>query len=140
MFDIGFAELIIIAVVSLLVIGPERLPEAVRTASLWLNRLRRGFNDIKREVQQELHNDAVMQELRKTGEQLRQEANGVSRDLRRSLDQAGRPAAESPPEGPAPVEAAEAAETAVPTQSPTSADRQGGSENADGIPAERKPE
>ena len=44
MFDIGFAELIIIGIVALLVIGPERLPGAVRTASLWINRIRRGFN------------------------------------------------------------------------------------------------
>lgn len=85
MFDIGFAELIIISVVALLVIGPERLPGAVRTASVWLGRLRRGFNDIKREVQQELHNDEVMQELRRTGEQVKQQ----SEDLRRSLSDIG---------------------------------------------------
>lgn len=70
MFDIGFTELVLVGVVGLLVIGPERLPGAIRTASLWLNRLKRGFNDIKREVQQELHNDEVMQELRKTGQDL----------------------------------------------------------------------
>ncbi|MEQ8516572.1 MAG: Sec-independent protein translocase protein TatB [Chromatocurvus sp.] len=81
MFDIGFAELIIIGVVGLLVIGPERLPGAIRTASVWLGRLRRGFNDIKREVQQELHNDEVMQELRRTGEQVKQQTE----DLRKSL-------------------------------------------------------
>ncbi|MFN2327863.1 MAG: Sec-independent protein translocase protein TatB [Chromatocurvus sp.] len=81
MFDIGFAELIIISVVGLLVIGPERLPGAIRTASVWLGRLRRGFNDIKREVQQELHNDEVMQELRRTGEQVKQQTD----DLRKSL-------------------------------------------------------
>ena len=46
MFDIGFAELLIIGVVSLLVIGPERLPDAIRTTSAWVNRLRRSFNDI----------------------------------------------------------------------------------------------
>ena len=77
MFDIGFTELVIIGVVSLLVIGPERLPSAIRTASLWLNRIKRGFNDIKREVEQELHNDAVLQELRKTGEDLKTEANSI---------------------------------------------------------------
>ena len=82
MFDIGFAELIVIGVVGLLVIGPERLPGTIRTASLWLNRLRRGFNEIKQEVQQELHNDSVLQELRKTGEQLKSEAELVGRDIR----------------------------------------------------------
>lgn len=75
MFDIGFAELLIIAVIALLVIGPERLPGAIRTGSAWLNRFRRGFNDLKNEVQQELHNDEVMQELRKTSEQVRKEAD-----------------------------------------------------------------
>ncbi len=84
MFDVGFAELVIIAVVGLLVIGPERLPGAIRTGSAWLNRLRRGFNDIKREVQQELHNDAVMQELRKTGEELKSSAEDIKHDIQAS--------------------------------------------------------
>ncbi len=82
MFDIGFAELIIIGVVGLLVIGPERLPGAIRTASLWLNRIRRGFNDIKQEVQQEIHNDSVMQELRKTGEQIKAQTDGIQQSVR----------------------------------------------------------
>ena len=86
MFDIGFAELVIIAVVGLLVIGPERLPGTIRTVSLWLNRLKRGFNDIKREVEQELHNDAVMQELRKAGEELKSEADEFSQDLHGTAD------------------------------------------------------
>jgi len=81
MFDIGFAELVVVAVVGLLVIGPERLPEAIRTVSAWLNRFRRGFNDIKREIQQELHNDAIMQDLRKTGEQLQQQAETIGRSI-----------------------------------------------------------
>ena len=81
MFDIGFAELVIIAVVGLLVIGPERLPGAIRTGSVWLNRLKRGFNDIKREVQQELHNDAVMEELRKTGEQLKADTDTLQNEI-----------------------------------------------------------
>ena len=146
MFDIGFAELIIIAVVSLLVIGPERLPEAVRTATLWLNRLKRGFNDIKREVQQELHNDAVMQELRKTGDQLRQEADGLGRDVRRSVDSLGKPAATAVPEGPAPAEAPAAgdhlstpAEDARPEQAPP-AEAQADGEHIAEKPADTKPE
>jgi sec-independent protein translocase protein TatB len=81
MFDIGFAELVLIAVVGLLVIGPERLPAAIRTVSLWLNRIKRGFNDIKREVEQELHNDAVMKELKQAGEQLKSETDSLGQDL-----------------------------------------------------------
>lgn len=84
MFDVGFAELLIIGVVALIVIGPERLPGAIRTASAWINRFRRGFNEIKQEVQQELHNDAVMQDLKQlkeSGEDLRRETESLQRDL-----------------------------------------------------------
>lgn len=81
MFDIGFAELLLVAVVGLLVIGPERLPGAIRMGSAWLNKFRRGFNDIKREIQQELHNDEIMQELRNTGEQLQQQAETIGRGI-----------------------------------------------------------
>jgi sec-independent protein translocase protein TatB len=86
MFDIGFAELLIIAVISLLVIGPERLPGAIRTGAQWLNKLKRGFNDVKHEVQQELHNDAVLQDLRKTGEELQSQASNVQQDIQQVKD------------------------------------------------------
>tara|TARA_R110001592_G_scaffold363393_1_gene687234 strand:- start:79094 stop:79429 length:336 start_codon:yes stop_codon:yes gene_type:complete len=84
MFDIGFTELVLVGVVGLLVIGPERLPGAIRTANQWLGRLKRGFNDIKREVQQELHNDEIMQELRKTGQELKSQADDFGHDLQNS--------------------------------------------------------
>ena len=90
MFDIGFAELLIIAVVSLLVIGPERLPGTVRTVMAWVHRLRRGFNEIRMEVEQELHNDAVMQELKKTGSEIRSQAQEASREVEAGLDSARR--------------------------------------------------
>ena len=92
MFDIGFAELVLVGVVGLLVIGPERLPGAIRTGSVWLNRLKRGFNDIKREVQQELHNDEVMQELRKTGEQLKSQAQQLGQELDETAVNLAKPA------------------------------------------------
>ncbi|NND67456.1 MAG: twin-arginine translocase subunit TatB [Halioglobus sp.] len=94
MFDIGFAELVIIGIVALLVIGPERLPSAVRTASLWINRIRRGFNEIKAEVQQELHNDSVMQELKKTGEQLKDDTQAIAEDVRASAEKLAEPVAD----------------------------------------------
>tara|TARA_R110002049_G_scaffold83705_3_gene213035 strand:- start:2863 stop:3252 length:390 start_codon:yes stop_codon:yes gene_type:complete len=119
MFDIGFAELIIIGVVALLVIGPERLPEAVRTASFYLNRLRRGFNEIKQEVQQELRNDAVMRDLRETGEHLKRETQGLkdsfetSSGTRSSSDSV--PTSTSAPASPA---ADSSAQTSAPPQQP----------------------
>lgn len=81
MFDIGFAELLLIGVVGLLVLGPERLPGAVRTVSLWLGRFRRSFNQIKREIEQDMHNDAVMSELRKAGEQLQDDAQSIKSEV-----------------------------------------------------------
>ncbi|MEQ8802580.1 Sec-independent protein translocase protein TatB [Haliea sp.] len=81
MFDIGFTELVIIAVVSLLVIGPEKLPGTIRTASAWLHRIKRGFNDIRHEVEQELHNDAVLQELRKTRDEIKTGVAKAQREL-----------------------------------------------------------
>ncbi len=86
MFDIGFAELVIIAVISLLVIGPERLPGAIRTGSLWLSKIKRGFNDIKQDVQRELHNDGVLQELRKTGEDLKDQANDIQKNIQETTE------------------------------------------------------
>jgi len=94
MFDIGFAELVIIAVVALLVIGPERLPNAIRTGSLWLNRIKRGFTDIKREIEQELHNDGVMEELRKTGEQLQSDVKSISSDIQEATEPLTQPLVE----------------------------------------------
>ena len=74
MFDIGFPELVLIAIVGLLVIGPERLPEALRTLGLWIGRMRRSFTAVKAEIEKEigmdeirrqLHNEAVMDELKR---------------------------------------------------------------------------
>ena len=109
MFDIGFAELILIGVVGLLVIGPERLPGAIRTASLWLNRIKRSFNDIKREVQQELHNDEVMAELRRTGEQLKTQTDELGQSLDAAAADLKQPAIDPPGgEPPAPPESQQA--------------------------------
>lgn len=75
MFDIGFAELLLIAVVALLVIGPERLPSAIKTASVWLGRLKRSYNDIKREVELELHNNEVMENLKRAQSEIEDTIN-----------------------------------------------------------------
>jgi len=86
MFDIGFAELMLIAVVGLLVIGPERLPGAIRTTAAWINRFRRGFDEVRAEVQRELHNDAVMRELRDSAKSVEQEIRNTTDALQASVD------------------------------------------------------
>ncbi len=59
MFDIGFWELLVIAVVSLLVAGPERLPGLVRDAGRWAAKLRRYVMQAKYEFEQQLRIDEV---------------------------------------------------------------------------------
>lgn len=63
MFDIGFAELLLIAIVGLLVLGPDRLPGAVRNMSLWIGRLRRSFNALRTEIEREVGADEIRQQL-----------------------------------------------------------------------------
>lgn len=67
MFDIGFTELILIGVVALLVIGPDRLPGAARVAGLWVGRIKRGFNTLKEDVERELGADEIRRELHNEG-------------------------------------------------------------------------
>lgn len=102
MFDIGFTELVLIGIVSLVVIGPERLPGAIRTGSTWLRKIKRGFNDIKREVEQELHNDSVLQDLKKTGADLTQEVNSIGGEIRNVTDSLGQSVTKESIETPAP--------------------------------------
>lgn len=63
MFDIGFSELALVGLVALVVLGPERLPGAVRTAGLWIGRIKRSFNAIKQQVEQELGTDEIRRQL-----------------------------------------------------------------------------
>jgi sec-independent protein translocase protein TatB len=63
MFDVGFSELILIAIVGLLVIGPERLPETIRVTTRWMRNIRRSFEQAKRDVEQELGVDEIKREL-----------------------------------------------------------------------------
>lgn len=63
MFGISFGELLLIGLVALLVLGPERLPGAARTAGLWIGRLKRSFNAIKQEVEREIGADEIRRQL-----------------------------------------------------------------------------
>ena len=70
MFDVGFWELAIIAVIALLVIGPERLPKAARTAGLWVGRARRMVADVKADIDREVR-QSELAELRKAGDEIK---------------------------------------------------------------------
>ena len=95
MFDIGFAELLLIGVVGLLVVGPEQLPGAVRTVLAWVNRFRRSFDQIRTEVRRELHNDEVLQKLKAESQQLEQQVRDTAQSVEQEIQALGNEASES---------------------------------------------
>jgi len=64
MFDMSFLELVVIGVVGLLVLGPERLPGAIRTVSLYVGRMKRGFNKLRFEIEDEINASEVKIKLK----------------------------------------------------------------------------
>ena len=79
MFDIGFSELMVIALVALVVIGPERLPRVARTAGHLLGRLQRYVSDVKTDINREIQ----LEELKK----MQQQVEDSARDLQSSVTQ-----------------------------------------------------
>lgn len=84
MFDIGFSELVLTALVALIVFGPEKLPKAARTAGLWIGRFRRVLTDTRREIERELgadeirrqlHNESIMKSLNETPQAIQRVLN-----------------------------------------------------------------
>ena len=82
MFDIGFSEIVVLAVVALIVIGPERLPKAARTLGHLFGRLQRYVNDVKADINREMELD----ELRK----LRQEVQSAAHEIEAGVTSAAR--------------------------------------------------
>jgi sec-independent protein translocase protein TatB len=80
MFDIGFSEVVVIAVVALIVIGPERLPKAARTMGLLFGRLQRYVGDVKADISREMELD----ELRK----LQKQVQGAAQEFKSSVESA----------------------------------------------------
>jgi sec-independent protein translocase protein TatB len=62
-FDIGFSEIIVCAIVALIVIGPERMPEAVRTMGLWIGRLKRSLRETRVEIERQIGVDDIRRQL-----------------------------------------------------------------------------
>ena len=82
MFDIGFSEIVVIAVVALIVIGPERLPKVARTLGHMFGRLQRYVNEVKADINREMELD----ELRK----LRTEVQSAAQEIEHSMSSAAR--------------------------------------------------
>lgn len=99
MFDIGFSELLVIAIVALLVLGPERLPKAARFAGLWVRRARAQWHAVKSELENDLADEDMRRSIHRVQEELRQAQAELQRDgerlraqLRDVENQVNRPA------------------------------------------------
>ena len=91
MFDIGFSELLVIAVVALIVLGPERLPKAARFAGLWVRRARAQWYSVKAELEHDLAADELKRSLRDTEDAMRRaqsELRDAGDSVRRGFDEA----------------------------------------------------
>ncbi|MDP3537106.1 MAG: Sec-independent protein translocase protein TatB [Azonexus sp.] len=84
MFDIGFSELMVIGVVALLVIGPERLPKVARTLGHLLGRAQRYVSDVKSDISREIQLD----ELKKLQTQVTDSARELESSVRKEYDTA----------------------------------------------------
>ena len=81
MFDIGFLEIVIIASIALVVLGPERLPRAARTAGMWVGRARRMVADVKSDIDREIR-ESELADMRKLGE----EVNSIKDDVSKATE------------------------------------------------------
>ena len=115
MFDIGFSELLIIAVVALVVLGPERLPKAARFAGLWVRRASAQWYSVKSELERDLAAEELRKSLHDTEEAMRGFGDSVRRtgsDVEREFDAVrdqvtatGTPQTEAPIPAPMPADA-----------------------------------
>ena len=122
MFDIGFSEILVIAVVALIVIGPERLPKVARTLGHLFGRMQRYVNDVKSDISREMQLEELralqtsMQDAARSIEQtVSKEVSAAESDLNQIADM---PAAEST----APAASANDAPSPQPAQESTAAD------------------
>lgn len=86
MFDIGFGELLLIAVVALVVLGPERLPKAARFAGLWVRRARNQWDSVKQELERELHAEELKRNLQDVRQSMQQAESGLRDQARQVQD------------------------------------------------------
>jgi sec-independent protein translocase protein TatB len=77
MFDIGFSELVVIGIVALIVIGPERLPKVARTAGHLYGRLQRYVSTVKSDISQEIQLD----EIRRAGQSFKESIESAASDV-----------------------------------------------------------
>lgn len=97
MFDVGFGELLLIGVIALLVLGPERLPRAARTAGHWMGRARATVQRFTAEVDRELKAEELRQTLREEARQLVEPVAAAKNDVAAVRSDLQPPAADPAP-------------------------------------------
>ena len=112
MFDIGFSELLLVGIVALVVLGPDRLPGAVRTAGLWIGRIKRSFSAIKAEVEREIGADEIRRQLH--NEQIL-ELEREMKAMKESLNASTSTETPTPTPTPTPAEPTRATDTSTST-------------------------
>jgi sec-independent protein translocase protein TatB len=85
MFDVGFSEILIIAVVALIVLGPERLPKAARLAGLWVRKARAQWYSVKAELERELLDEELKRSLKGSLGEIEQQLHAEQMQLRRDF-------------------------------------------------------
>jgi sec-independent protein translocase protein TatB len=97
MFDVGWSEMVVIAVVALIVLGPERLPKAARLAGLWVRRARAQWYSVKAELESELAAEDLKQQLRTPVDELHRQLRAPLNEVKQAVDDLGHDAAPPPP-------------------------------------------
>lgn len=110
MFDIGFGEILIIGVVALVVLGPERLPVALRTGGLWLSKLKRTIGSVQKEISEELR----IEEMRQKAKQQQVDLEAGVKTLTKPFHETLREDVLSPVSKPKPTVAAVSADSVKP--------------------------
>ena len=82
MFDVGFTELLLLAIIGLLVLGPERLPKVARTLGGLSRKARSSWINLKRSIDAEINAEEIKQPLKKAQENLRSAVDGVDKQLK----------------------------------------------------------
>ena len=103
MFDFSFGEMLVVALVALVVLGPERLPKATRFTGLWVRKARAHWYSVKSELESELASEELKRSLH-DGRQAMQDAERHLHDLaaetRREVEAVPEPPAATPPREP----------------------------------------
>jgi sec-independent protein translocase protein TatB len=107
MFDVGFSEIVLIFIIALIVLGPERLPGLARTAGYWLGKARRMLAEVKSEIEREMQVDEIKRSIREVEhaadiKKLAERVQSINSDVQGVITDVTTPPAAAPTNPPAP--------------------------------------